>query len=127
MPVGAGAATAVAAARAPPPPPAAAARLAAAAAGERGLALARTLEQVRGDAALVFGDRVAGVGRGRPRPLRPASAALGVGVGGASSGAVSVVAVVTLDGKTERLAALAAALEEMFGNFGHGVFASLRA
>ena len=33
-----------------------------AATGERGLALARPLEQVRGDAALVFGDRVAGVG-----------------------------------------------------------------
>ena len=44
--------------------------LAAATAGERGLALARTLEQVRGNAALVFGDRVAGVGRGGRRLLR---------------------------------------------------------
>ena len=39
--------------------------VAVAAARERGLALARPLEQVRGHAADVLGDRVAGVGRGR--------------------------------------------------------------
>ena len=51
VPVGAGAATAVAVRVAPPPP--ARRGLAASAARERGLALARTLEQVRGDSALV--------------------------------------------------------------------------
>ena len=35
--------------------------------------------------------------------------------------------VVAFDGEAERLAALAAALEQVFGYFGHGLFASLRA
>ena len=126
MLVGAGAATAVAAAARRRRRRGGRRGFAAAAARERGLALARTLEQVRGDAALVFGDRVAGVGRGRRRLRRAASSAPARRRRGGLGGRVGV-AVVALDGETERLAALPAALEEMFGNFGHVLFASLRA
>ena len=122
MPVGAGAATAVAV-RAPP---AAAGAASAPPPAERGLALARAFEQVRGDSALVLGDRFAGIGRGG-RDLLDGLGGI-TRVGGGSVGCRGcVVAVVALHGEAERLAALAAALEQVFGNLGHELFASFRA
>src|SRR5439155_23173878 len=94
-------------------------------AGEGGLALARALEQVRGNAARALGDLLAGVGRGgRDFFDRLGRARVG---GGSFLCRRRVVAVFALHGETERLAALAATTKQVFGNLGHGALRLPRA
>ena len=92
------------------------AAVAAASTRERGLALARALEQVRGDTTDVLGDRVAGVGRGSRRFGRGLFVARGRVVGRDGRGLLTIF---TFDRQAEGLAALLATAQQVFGDIGH--------
>ena len=109
--VAAAAAPVPAAATSPPPPPAAFA------------AALRPLEQVGRDLGAALGRDV--LGRGADAAAAAGASAAGASAGGAPArcvggGGLGLAALFTGHGEAERLAALLAALEEVFGDVDHG-------
>src|SRR5262249_21274520 len=87
---------------------------------ERGLAPTRPLEQVRGNAALVLGDLVAGCrGCGGCRSFFGGRGFVGCGRFGRG-----LVTLVAFDGQAERLAPFLAPLEQVFRNLSHAATTS---